>query len=150
MSQRSSRQQRDAPPPAESVFAPDCILRRRALRDYPNFQCYNAARSDVSQLGGRVAHPVASPQPVVGVHFEAISGRGTDRNPLFAPSPPSSPSFFQIPSVRRISIQAANARRGYSVTRSGQVWRSCVGFFFSGAEIHCFCKKKSKKIYINC
>ncbi|KAF3860089.1 hypothetical protein F7725_000344 [Dissostichus mawsoni] len=74
MSHRSSRQHSDAPPPAESVFAPDCILHH-----YPNFE--SSWRSDVKQISGRVANPVASPQPVIGIHFEVIIGRATDSNP---------------------------------------------------------------------
>ena len=56
-------------------------------------------RSDAKQTGGRVANPAASPQPVVGIHFEVIIGeRLIVIPPLLA---------FQIPSVSRISIQAA-------------------------------------------
>ncbi|KAK1899276.1 GTPase Era [Dissostichus eleginoides] len=82
MSHRSSRQHSDAPPPAESVFAPDCILHLQPFPffiDYPNFE--SSWRSDVKQISGRVANPVASPQPVIGIHFEVIIGRATDSNP---------------------------------------------------------------------
>lgn len=57
------------------------------------------ARSDVKQISGTVANPVASPQPVVGIHFEVIIGEGLIKPPLLA---------LQIPSVSRISIRGVD------------------------------------------
>ncbi len=45
-----------------------------SLLDYPNFE--RLCRSDVKQISRIVANPVASPQPVVGIHFEVIIGEG--------------------------------------------------------------------------
>lgn len=67
------------------------------LLDYPNFE--RSCRSDVKQISGRVTNPVASPQPVVGIHFEVIIGEGL----IVTPLPP--PLVLQITSVSRISIK---------------------------------------------
>lgn len=51
-----------------------------SLWDYPNFE--HLCHSDVKQISGRVANPVASPKPDVGIHFEVITKEGPIVIPL--------------------------------------------------------------------
>lgn len=84
--------------------------------------------SDVSQICASVANPLVSPQPVVGIHFEARTVEG-----LIIIPPPLDFSFFfffQIPPVSRISNRntlppartQANTRR--SGTNVNEIWPS--------------------------
>lgn len=52
-----------SPQPASCTFS---------LSDDPNFE--RLCRLDGEQVGGGAANPVGSPQPVVGIHFEGITG----------------------------------------------------------------------------
>lgn len=69
----------------------------------PRRRAYNAKFAlsgtalNVAQTSEKVANPVASPQSVVGIHFEVLKrGEGVDSD---------SPLFFQNPSKSRVSIQ---------------------------------------------
>ena len=83
--------------------------------DYPNFE--SSWRSDVKQISGRVANPVASPQPVIGIHFEVIIGRATDSNP---------PVLFKFP--RWAAYPSRHALTHTQRVQCHQIWpslRSC-------------------------
>lgn len=97
-----------------------------SLRDYPNFERWS--RSDVSQIRRKVANPVASPQPVVGIHFEVIIGEG------LIVIPPCFSNSLGEPHIHPDCSARTHTRRGYNVTRSGQVYAAVA----SGAGIHCF------------
>lgn len=80
---------------ASSLQTASCTL--RASVDDPNFE--RGSSSDASQIGTSVANPLASPQPVVGIHFEVRTVEGLIINPP--------PVISQIPPVNRISIRNA-------------------------------------------
>lgn len=75
-----------------------------------------------------MANPVASPQPVVGIHFEVIIGEG------LIVIPPCFSNSLGEPHIHPGCSARAHTRRGYNVTRSGQVYAAVV----SGAGIRCF------------
>lgn len=102
--------------------------------DYPNFE--RRSRSDVSQISGRVANPLASPQPVVSVHFEVITGEELILIPHCFSNSPGEPHILPAHAYARTHTQ-----KGYNVTRSGQVYAAVV----SSAKIHTRKNWKSTK-----
>lgn len=96
--------------------------------DYPNFE--RSCCSDVKQISGTVANPVASPQPVVGIHFEVIIGEGLIKKIKKKPS--CSSNSLGEPHIHQGWSTHKHQRTGYNVTRSDQVYAAVV----AGAPIH--------------
>ncbi len=95
--------------------------------DYPNFE--RSCRSDVKQISGRVANPVSSPQPVVGIHFEVIIGGLIVIPPCFSNSlgePHIHPgSQRERARAHRHTNTRTNTHK-HNVTRSGKVSAAVV------------------------
>lgn len=106
-----------------------------SLWDYPNFE--HLCHSDVKQISGRVANPVASPKPDVGIHFEVITQEGPIVIPLcFSNS-------LGEPHIHPGCLSHTQTHTDTHRLQCHQIWpslRSCA--FRSWNSLWCFCKRK--------
>lgn len=125
MSQRSSRQQSDAPPPAESVFTPDCILTPWPCSFLFFFKKKKERKKRLSKLWTLVQLRCQAGRRKSGSSTGVSTG--CRRHPFWGykkkeekkgEGPVVIPFAFQIPSVSRISIQAAQRARTHTHTRA--------------------------------
>lgn len=108
-----------------------------SLWDYPNFE--HLCHSDVKQISGRVANPVASPKPDVGIHFEVITQEGPIVIPLCFSNSLGEPHIH--PGCLSHTHKPTQTHTGYNVTRSGQVYAAVL----SGAGIHFDASAREKR-----